>query len=224
MTTDSPTRVLIVDDQEMIRVGLRTILSAQPDLEVVDALSDGLQAVAYLDVHQIDVVLMDVRMPGIDGVEATRRIRLKQLADRVRIIMLTTFEHDELVVGALRAGANGFLSKAVGPDELVAQIHEVVAGGGALSSAAALVLIGHVADQPTVIIDTNLADRFTALTPRERDVVVAAAAGLDNAQIAAQMFVSPFTVKTHANRAMNKIGARDRAQLVAFAYRAGLVS
>ena len=218
------TRILIVDDQEMIRVGLRTILEAQAGYEVVDALGDGLQAIAYLEKHPVDVVLMDIRMPGIDGVEATGRIRKAVPASRTRIIILTTFEQDETVIAALRAGANGFLSKAVGPEELVAGIEEVAAGGGALSAAAAAALIGHVTEQPVAIVDAELARRFTALTPRERDVVIAAASGLDNAEIAARMFVSPFTVKTHANRAMMKVGARDRAQLVAFAYQAGLVS
>lgn len=218
------TRILIVDDQEMIRVGLRTILEAQPGYVVVDALGDGLQAVAYLERHAVDVVLMDIRMPGIDGVEATRRIRQTVPADRTRIIILTTFEQDETVVAALRAGANGFLSKAVGPDELVAGIEEVAAGGGALSAAAAAALIEHVGVQKAVVVDVELARRFEALTPREREVVIAAASGLDNSEIAALTFVSPFTVKTHANRAMTKVGARDRAQLVAFAYQAGLIS
>ncbi|WP_435747306.1 response regulator transcription factor [Microbacterium sp. PMB16] len=218
------TRILIVDDQEMIRVGLRTILDAQPGYVVVDALGDGLQAVAYLESHAADVVLMDIRMPGIDGVEATRRIRQTVPADRTRIIILTTFEQDETVIAALRAGANGFLSKAVGPDELVAGIEEVAAGGGALSAAAAAALIEHVGVEKSVIVDIELAKRFELLTPREREVVIAAAAGLDNSEIAARTFVSPFTVKTHANRAMTKVGARDRAQLVAFAYQAGLVN
>src|SRR4051812_34832978 len=172
------TRILIVDDQEMIRVGLRTILEAQPGYVVVDALGDGLQAVAYLERHAADVVLMDIRMPGIDGVEATRRIRQTVPADRTRIIILTTFEQDETVIAALRAGANGFLSKAVGPDELVAGIEEVAAGGGALSAAAAAALIEHVGVEKPVAVDLELARRFEALTPREREVVIAAASGL----------------------------------------------
>ena len=217
-------RILIVDDQEMIRVGLRTILEAQPHYEVVAALGDGLQAITFLEDHPVDVVLMDIRMPGIDGVEATRRIRQTHPAEQTRIVILTTFEQDETVIAALRSGANGFLGKSVGPAELVAGIDEVAAGGGALSAAATAALIGHVSEQPAVSVDKEIAMRFTALTPRERDVVLAVASGLDNNAIAAEMFVSPFTVKTHANRAMAKVGARDRAQLVAFAYQAGLVS
>ena len=218
------TRILIVDDQEMIRVGLRTILEAQPGYVVVDALGDGLQALAYLERQSADVVLMDIRMPGIDGVETTRRIRHTVSAERTRIIILTTFEQDDTVIAALRAGANGFLSKAVGPDELVAGIEEVAAGGGALSAAATAALIAHVGVEKPVVVDVELVRRFELLTPREREVVIAAASGLDNSEIAARTFVSPFTVKTHANRAMTKVGARDRAQLVAFAYQAGLVS
>lgn len=216
------TSILIVDDQEMIRLGLRAILATQARYDVVADLSDGLQAVAYLHDHPVDVVLMDIRMPGIDGVEATRRIRQTLSAERTRVVILTTFEQDETVIAALRAGANGFLSKAVGPAELMAGIDEVAAGGGTLSAAATAALIGHVSEQVAPTVDAAMADLFAALTPRERDVVLAIAEGLDNEQIAAALFVSPFTVKTHAQRAMTKVGARDRAQLVAFAYRAGL--
>jgi DNA-binding NarL/FixJ family response regulator len=217
-------RVLIVDDQEMIRVGLRTILDRQDGLEVAGEAGDGLEALKMLDRDPVDVVLMDIRMPGIDGVEATRRIRLALPAERVRILVLTTFEHDQTVLAALRAGANGYLSKAAGPAELVQAIQEVADGGGALSAKAAAALIEHVADQPAVIVDDELAARFQALTPRERDIVIAVAQGIDNEAIATALFISAFTVKTHANRAMNKVGARDRAQLVAFAYRAGLTA
>jgi DNA-binding NarL/FixJ family response regulator len=216
------TKIMLVDDQEMIRAGLRSILRTQEDLEVVCEAGDGLDAARLVDENDVDVVLMDLRMPGIDGVEATRRIRAAHPAERVRIIVLTTFDEEKNVLAALRAGANGFLSKGVGPSELAAGIREVAAGGGALSSAAAAVLIGSVAEERKPVVDESMVDRFSSLTPRERDVVAAIATGLDNAQIAAQMFVSPFTVKTHANRAMAKVGARDRAQLVTFAYQAGL--
>ena len=217
-------RVLIVDDQEMIRVGLRAILEAQPNITVAAEAGDGLEAVRLLGELDVDVVLMDIRMPGVDGVEATRRIRQSIPAERVRIIILTTFDHDETVFAALRAGANGFLSKGVGPAELAAGIEEVAAGGGALSAAAAAALIGRVAEERQADVDPALADLFSALTPKERDVVIAIATGQSNQQIAETMFVSPYTVKTHANRAMTKVGARDRAQLVAYAYRAGLAS
>ncbi|WP_395400495.1 response regulator [Arthrobacter sp. UC242_113] len=215
-------RVLIVDDQEMIRVGLRAILDAQSNISVVGEAGDGLQAVRMLENLAVDVVLMDIRMPGVDGVEATRRIRQNIPAEDVRIIILTTFDHDETVFAALRAGANGFLSKGVGPAELSAGIEEVAAGGGALSATAAAALIDKVADERPAETDPALAQRFSALTPKEREVVLAIAKGQSNQQIAETMFVSPFTVKTHANRAMTKVGARDRAQLVAFAYRSGL--
>lgn len=217
-------RVFIVDDQEMIRVGLRAILDAQPNITVVGEAGDGLEAVRLLGELDVDVVLMDIRMPGVDGVEATRRIRQSIPAECVRIIILTTFDHDETVFAALRAGANGFLSKGVGPAELAAGIEEVAAGGGALSATAAAALIDRVAEERQVDVDPALADLFSALTPKERDVVIAIATGQSNQQIAETMFVSPYTVKTHANRAMAKVGARDRAQLVAYAYRAGLAS
>ncbi|MFD4420967.1 response regulator [Agromyces sp. NPDC058484] len=217
-------RVLIVDDQEMIRAGLRTIISSSPEIEVVADVGDAFAALELLETTSVDVVLMDIRMPGIDGVEATARIRRDHTAEQVRVIILTTFEHDENVVAALSAGANGFLGKGVGPAELIAGISDVMSGGGALSAAAAATAISRVAETPVHRVDEHLARRFEALTPREHDVVVAITRGLSNDDIAGEMFVSPFTVKTHANRAMSKVGARDRAQLVAFAYQAGIVA
>jgi DNA-binding NarL/FixJ family response regulator len=216
------TRVLIVDDQADMRAGIRSMLQLDPDLVVVGDLSDGLQVLPFLRSHPVDVILMDIRMPGIDGVEATRRIREEHSAEDVRVIVLTTFDHEDVVLAALRVGANGFLSKTVSPAELVAGIAEVVGGGGALSSVATAALIGHMTDSPPAVIDRELLLRFDALTPRERDVVALVAAGLGNDEIAAQLFVSPFTAKTHAVRAMTKVGARDRAQLVSFVFRAGL--
>jgi DNA-binding NarL/FixJ family response regulator len=216
------TRILIVDDQDDMRAGIRAMLLLDPTLVVAGDLSDGLQVVPFLRDQPVDLVLMDIRMPGIDGVEATRRIRQEHPPERMRVIVLTTFDQDDIVLAALRAGANGFLSKTVSPAELVAGITEVVSGGGALSAAATAALIGHMTDRPPPVIDKELLQRFSALTPRERDVVVLIASGLSNNEIAAQMFVSPFTVKTHAVRAMTKVGARDRAQLVSFTFRAGL--
>ncbi|HEY5853634.1 MAG TPA: response regulator transcription factor [Aldersonia sp.] len=215
---------MIVDDQDMIRYGLRAILDSADGIEVVADVADGLRAVEVAKSKSVDLILMDIRMPGIDGVEATRRIREFASADAIKIVVLTTFDQDANVLSALQAGANGFLSKGVGPAELVSGIEDVAAGRGALSSEAAASVIEHVAEQPRRVIDSSLADRFTSLTPRERDVVIAAASGKSNAEIASEMHVSPFTVKTHANRAMTKVGARDRAQLIAFAYRAGLVT
>ncbi|NQX12572.1 response regulator transcription factor [Microbacteriaceae bacterium VKM Ac-2855] len=215
-------RVMIVDDQEMIREGLQAILARQDGIDVVGSAGDGLEALQSIGALDVDVVLMDIRMPGIDGVETTRRLREHYSARELRIVVLTTFDNDENVLTALRAGANGFLSKGVGPAALADGIREVAAGGGALSSAASAVLIGHVSAQAaSPAVDTAMLDRFSVLTPREREIVAAIATGLDNATIAGELFVSPFTVKTHANRAMAKVGARDRAQLVSFAYRAG---
>ena len=216
------TRILIVDDQDDMRAGIRAMLQLDPSLIVTGDLSDGLQVIPFLRDHPVDLVLMDIRMPGIDGVEATRRIRKEHPPEKMRVIVLTTFDQDDIVLAALRAGANGFLSKTMSPSELVAGITEVVNGGGALSATATAALIGHMTDSPPPLIDKELLQRFSALTPRERDVVVLIASGLGNAEIAAQMYVSPFTVKTHAVRAMTKVGARDRAQLVSFAFRAGL--
>ncbi|MCS6557440.1 response regulator transcription factor [Curtobacterium flaccumfaciens] len=217
------TTILLVDDQAMIRVGLRTILEAHDDLTVVGEAGDGFEALRFLETTTVDVVLLDVRMPGIDGVETTRRLRERFSAEQLRIVILTTFEQDEIVVSALRAGANGFLGKTVGPRELVAGINEVVLGGGALSAAAQAAVIAQVSSQSDRVIDIDAQERLRALTPREHDVVVAIARGGDNDRIGREMFVSPYTVKTHANRAMAKLGVRDRAQLVSLAYRAGLV-
>ncbi|GLY04578.1 MULTISPECIES: response regulator transcription factor [Actinoplanes] len=216
------TRIVIVDDQDDIRAGIRSMLRADPALTVVGELSDGLQVAPFLREHPVDLVLMDIRMPGIDGVEATRRIRAEHPAEKVRIIVLTTFDQDDVVLAALRAGANGFLGKTVSPAELVAGITEVAGGGGTLSANATAALIGHMADNPPPVIDKVLLRRFDVLTPREREMVVLVARGLSNEEIAGRMVVSPFTVKTHVVRAMTKIGARDRAQLVSYAFRAGL--
>ena len=216
------TRILIVEDQDDMRAGIRAMLRLDPGLVVVGDLSDGLQVIPFLRDHPVDLVLMDIRMPGIDGVEATRRIRKEHPPERTRVIVLTTFDQDDIVLAALRAGANGFLSKTVSPAELVDGITEVVNGGGTLSAAATAALIGHMTDTPPPVIDKELRWRFDALTPRERDVTVLIASGLGNHEIAAQLSVSPFTVKTHAVRAMTKVGARDRAQLVSFTFQAGL--
>ena len=215
-------RVLIVDDQEMIRVGLRAILDAQPDIEVAGDAEDGFTALGLLDQAAPDVVLLDLRMPGIDGVEVTRRIRGTHSSEALGILILTTFDNDENVLAAVRAGANGFLDKAVTPAELSSAIREVALGGGALSGAAARLLIDQVADTTPLTGDAVLAARFNTLTARERDITTAIAQGGSNEDIAARMFVSPYTVKSHASRAMAKVGARDRAQLVAFAYMSGL--
>jgi DNA-binding NarL/FixJ family response regulator len=215
-------RVMLVDDQEMIRAGLRSIIGVHPELDVVAEAGDGLAVLRQLDDARPDVVLMDLRMPGIDGVEATRRIRLTRPPEQVRILVLTTFDQDENVLQALRAGADGFLSKGAGPTELTDAIVAVAAGTRTLSPSAVGAVVDHLVQQRAVDVDPVVAARFAELTPREREVVAAIAAGLDNAEIAERFFLSPFTVKTHANRAMAKVGARDRGQLVALAVRAGI--
>ena len=214
--------VMLVDDQEMIRVGLTTIVDASEGMEVVAQAADGYAALSLLEDTPVDVVLMDLRMPGIDGVETTRRIRATTPAEQTRILVLTTFDQDENVVAALRAGANGFLSKGVSPAELAAAITEVAAGGGALSAKAAAALIDHVAAGSQTPPDPVAAARFDLLTEREREIVEAAVGGLDNAEIATRLVISRYTVKTHLNRAMTKVDAHDRAQLVTLAYRAGI--
>ena len=215
-------RLMITDDQQMIRVGLRAVLGTFPDIDVVAEAADGLDALNQVEEHHPELVLMDIRMPGIDGVEATRRLREKYQPDELRIVVLTTFEHDENVFAALRAGADGFLNKGVGPEELVSGIRDVMSGGGALSGAAAAVLIQHASTPAPTGPDPVMAARFDTLTGREREIVVAITDGSSNEEIAQELFLSPFTVKTHANRAMMKVGARDRAQLVAFAFQAGV--
>ncbi|WP_105567846.1 response regulator transcription factor [Microbacterium halophytorum] len=213
-------RVLIADDQEMVRVGLSAVLESFSDLTVVATASDGLEAVDAAAEHIPDVVLMDIRMPGIDGVEATRRIRAAH-PHGVRIVMLTTFEQDDLVFQALQHGANGFLGKGASPDQLADAIREVHSGGGALSAKAAAVVISRVGSEPAKTVDAEIAELFRALTPRELEMVSLAARGSSNDEIARELFLSPFTVKTHVNRAMAKLAARDRAQLVAFWHAAG---
>lgn len=216
-------RVILVDDQDMIRLGLRAILDRAEGITVVAEAADGLAAVDVVSRTSADVVLMDIRMPGIDGVEATRRIRATASADDVRIVMLTTFDQDDLVFQALRAGANGYLSKAAGPAELITALNEVAAGGGALSARAAAAVIGQTATSTPNPTDPVMRQRFDALTERERDIVLLVCRGLDLDRIARDLFLSPLTVKTHVNRAMTKVDARDRAQLVAFAFQAGLL-
>lgn len=215
-------RVILVDDQDMIRLGLGAILDRADGITVVSEAADGLAAVDVATRTPADVVMMDIRMPGIDGVEATRRIRTVMPTDP-KIVMLTTFDQDDLVFQALRAGANGYLSKAAGPAELIAAITDVAAGGGALSPHAAAAVIGQAVAASAVQIDQGMRTRFDALTDRERNIVTLVCQGHDLDRIARDLFLSPLTVKTHVNRAMTKVSARDRAQLVAFAYQAGLL-
>lgn len=214
-------RVLLADDQALIRAGFRVLIDAAPDLEVVGEAGDGGEALELLRRTRADVVLMDIRMPGLDGIEATRRITADDDLAGVKVVMLTTFEVDEHVVRALHAGASGFLGKGVEPAELLSAIRKVAEGDAPLSASATQALIRNLRGGPaTTALD---AERLNVLTQREREVVALVATGMSNDEIAAKLFVSRLTAKTHVNRAMMKLQARDRAQLVVTAYRSGLV-
>jgi DNA-binding NarL/FixJ family response regulator len=214
-------RVLLADDQALIRAGYKMILDAEPDLEVVGEAVNGREAVFLARATRADVVLMDIRMPEVDGIEATRRIAADDDLAGVRILVLTTFENDENVLHAVRAGASGFLGKNVGPDELIHAVRVVAAGDALLSPKATRGLVQHVVDLPEAAPQPG--DVLDQLTEREREVVVLVAHGLSNEDIAARLHLSPLTAKTHVNRAMTKLAARDRAQLVVLAYQNGLV-
>jgi DNA-binding NarL/FixJ family response regulator len=220
-------RVLLVDDDALVRAGLRMILSSSEELEVVGDAADGADAVAAAQAHQPDVVLMDIRMPGTDGLAATRLISADPELTHVRVVMLTTFEVDECVVQSLRAGASGFLGKGAEPDELLNAIRIAAAGEALLSPVATKGLIAKFLAQGGTSDDgpesQAYSERLDALTGREREVLVLVAGGHPNDEIAERLEVSPLTVKTHVNRAMAKLGARDRAQLVVVAYESGLV-
>jgi DNA-binding NarL/FixJ family response regulator len=215
-------RVLLADDQALLRGTFRLLIDAQPDMEVVAEASNGREAVELARSERADVVVMDIRMPQVDGLEATRLIGQDEDLAGVKVLVLTTFEVDEFVVQALRAGASGFLGKGIEPAQLLDAIRLVAADEALLSPAATKGLIARFLAQPS---PGGLADRkqLATLTPREREVMTLVATGLSNDQIAERLYVTPVTVKTHANRAMAKLGARDRAQLVVIAYETGLV-
>ena len=215
-------RVLVVDDQELIRAGFAALVGAADDMEVVGEVGDGADAVDAARRTLPDVVLMDIRMPGVDGIAATEQIAADPEFAGVKVIVLTTFEMDEYVLAALRAGASGFLGKGVRPAALLDGIRTVAAGESLLSPKATRALITQLLDaQVGPVVD---AQAFAALTPREREVVELVAHGLSNEEIAARLYLSPLTAKTHVNRSMMKVGARDRAQLVVLAYQAGLAA
>ena len=216
-------RVLLADDQALLRATFRLLIDSAPDLEVVGEASDGAEAVLRARQERADVVVMDIRMPGVDGIEATRRITADEDLDGVRVLVLTTFETDEFVASALRAGASGFLGKGVDPEVLLQAIRTVAAGESLLSPSATTALIGRFLSQP----DARSADaraELGELTAREREITALVGAGLSNAEIAEKLVISAATAKTHVNRAMMKTGSRDRAQLVVFAYESGLVA
>jgi DNA-binding NarL/FixJ family response regulator len=213
-------RVLLADDQALVRAGFRALLDAEPDVEVVGEASDGAHAVRLAAQTRPDVVLMDIRMPGVDGLEATRRIAADPALAAVRIVILTTFELDEYVFEALRVGAAGFLVKDTEPADLVRGVRAVAAGDGLLSPGVTRRVIEEFAVRAASPAPRS---ELGTLTEREREVTALVGAGLSNDEIAARLVVSPATAKTHVSRAMVKLGARDRAQLVVFAYEAGLV-
>jgi DNA-binding NarL/FixJ family response regulator len=214
-------RVLLADDQALVRGGFRALLDAQPDIEVVGEASDGAAAVASAVELVPDVVLMDVRMPGMDGLEATRTIAADRRLCEVRVVILTTFEIDEYVFEALRAGASGFLVKDTEPAELVRGVPAVARGDALLSPSVTRRLIAEFATRSSA--SSSALPSLDELTDREREVMALAAGGLSNDEIADRLVVSPLTAKTHVSRAMVKLGARDRAQLVVIAYESGLV-
>jgi DNA-binding NarL/FixJ family response regulator len=215
-------RVLLADDQTLIRAGFRVLVESAPDLEVVGEATTGQQAVDLARSLRADVVLMDIRMPEMDGIEATRLITADEDLAGVKVLVLTTFEIDENVLRALRAGASGFLSKGVEPADLLDAIRVVASGEALLSPKATRSLIARflVSPEPGPLQSPA---QLNGLTDREREVLALVAAGLSNDEIAERLYVSPLTAKTHVNRAMTKLGARDRAQLVVIAYQSGLV-
>ena len=218
-----PTRVVLADDQDLIRAGLRLVIDRAPGLTVVGEAATGHDAVRVAREARADVVLMDIRMPGLDGLAATRRIAADDSLAGVRVLILTTFEIDKYVFEALRSGASGFLGKGARPDALIDAIRTVARGDALLSPSATRGLIARfltLHDSAPVSVSPLLA----ALTDREREVTALVADGMSNTEIASQLTLSPLTVKAHVNHAMTKLGARDRAQLVVLAYQTGLVS
>jgi DNA-binding NarL/FixJ family response regulator len=219
MAADRVIRVGIADDQALIRDGLRVQLGFADDLEVVGVAADGIQAVTLARTHHPDVLVMDVRMPVLDGIEATRRITTDPDLAGVGVLVLTTFDVDEHVYAALSAGASGFLLKDVTPEDLVQGIRVVASGESLLAPTVTTRLVREFAARPP----RPAAEAFTELSGREREVLVLIAQGLSNAEIAGRLVVSPLTVKTHVSRLLTKLGRRDRTQLVVAAYESGLV-
>lgn len=213
-------RVAVVDDQALVRGGFAMVLGHQDDIDVVAEAGNGLEAIKLVQVHRPDVILMDIRMPGMDGLEATSQIIAK--ADwLVRILILTTFDLDDYVYKALRAGASGFVLKDIPPEELVTAVRTVADGGALLAPSITRRLISQFAQQ--LAVDAKLTSRLQLLTKRERQVLAAIARGLNNTEISDELFIGAATVKSHVSSILGKLGLRDRAQVVVFAYESGIV-
>jgi DNA-binding NarL/FixJ family response regulator len=216
-------RILLADDQALLRATFRMLIDSTDDMRVIGEAADGAEAVAATRAQRPDVVVMDIRMPGTDGLAATAEICADPDLAETKVLILTTFEVDEYVAAALRAGASGFLGKDVGAEDLLAGIRTVATGEALLSPTATRALITRFLAAPQLGTEAVTSQRLAELTAREREVMALAAHGLSNSEIAQQLFVSPLTARTHIQRAMMKLSARDRAQLVVFAYQCGLV-
>ncbi|MEO0575017.1 MAG: response regulator transcription factor [Pseudomonadota bacterium] len=212
-------RILVVDDQQLVRRGFAMVLEYEQDIKVVAEAGDGLEAVAAAQLHKPDIVLMDIRMPRMDGLQATAQI-LSEAGENTRVIILTTFDPDEYVFKALNAGASGFVLKDIPPEELVAAVRTVADGGALLAPAITRRFISRFAGR--LGADVELAQRLDRLTARERDVLKSLASGNSNAEIAEALFIGAATVKSHISSMLSKLGLRDRAQAVVFAYECGL--
>jgi len=216
--TQRRVRVLVVDDDDLMRAGLKAVLSSDDAIEIVGEAGDGRAAIQEARVRSPDVVLMDVRMPDLDGISATRE--LLAVSPEAKVAILTTFEQDDYIFGALSAGASGFLLKRTRPEELIAAIHTIAAGDSLLSPSVTRTVIERMAGQPAA--DSSAAKRLDELTPREREVLELIARGLSNSEIAAAFVIEESTVKTHVKRILMKLCLRDRVQAAIFAYESGL--
>jgi len=213
-----PVRVLLVDDDDLMRAGLRAVLRSDPAVEVVGEAANGRSPVTAARTHRPDVVLMDVRMPDLDGIAATREVL--GVSPEIRVVILTTFEQDDYIFGALSAGASGFLLKRTSPEELLAAIRTVAAGDSLLSPSVTRIVVDRVARQP--VAGAAADGRLDDLTAREREVLALIARGLSNGEIGAELVIEESTVKTHVKRILMKLGLRDRIQAVIFAYESGV--